>query len=120
VEAKQKGVKLAAHYSKFVDLISEFSRTYPRLAKLGGGGVGSTSLHKMADQLDVTIGETERRSLMLLTDGIGWGEKREMLTSGGGGRGAISDTRHPGRELRCVPHQQSYGRASRGGACLLT
>ena len=56
VDAKQKGVKLAAHYAKFVDLVSEFSRTYPRLAKLGGGG-GSTSLHKMADQLDVAIGE---------------------------------------------------------------
>jgi hypothetical protein len=62
VDAKQKGVKLAAHYAKFVDLVSEFSRTYPRLAKLGGGGGGSTSLHKMADQLDVAIGEGELSS----------------------------------------------------------
>ena len=34
VDAKQKGVKLAAHYSKFIDLIAEFSRTYPRLAQV--------------------------------------------------------------------------------------
>ena len=52
VDAKRKGVKLAAHYCKFVDLISEFSQTYPRLAQLNGGGGaslcnggGSASLH---------------------------------------------------------------------------
>jgi hypothetical protein len=45
VDAKRKGVKLAAHYSKFVDLLSEYSRTYPRLAQLGGGNA-ALSLHR--------------------------------------------------------------------------
>ena len=98
VEAKQKGVKLAAHYSKFVDLISEFSRTYPRLAKLGGGAaVGSASLHKMADQLDVTIGET-------------WcvGEGR-----------SVQSAWRPGRELWGVPRQRVLRKGARGGACFM-
>ena len=46
VDAKRKGVKLAAHYSKFVDLVAEFSQTYPRLAQLSG--VGAASLHTSA------------------------------------------------------------------------
>ena len=62
VDAKQKGVKLAAHYGKFVDLMAEFSRTYPRLAQLGGAG-GSASLHKMADQLDVTLDSDAKAGL---------------------------------------------------------
>ena len=58
VDAKRKGVKLAAHYCKFVDLISEFSQTYPRLAQLNGGGGaslsnggGSASLHKSKNKI---------------------------------------------------------------------
>lgn len=34
LDAKNKGVKLAAHFSKFVDLRAEFKRQYPRCAIL--------------------------------------------------------------------------------------
>lgn len=47
-DAKQKKVKLAAHYSKFIDMCAEFRQKYPNWA-------GADSCTAMADRLKVSI-----------------------------------------------------------------
>eukprot|EP00960_Hanusia_phi_P036500 752347-Hanusia_phi.AAC.4 len=58
VDAKKKGVKLVAHYSKFINVEDEFQHTYPRLAKLG-----TPSFIGMAEQLDVHLDSLPKDSL---------------------------------------------------------
>eukprot|EP00290_Baffinella_frigidus_P039360 CAMPEP_0180305762 /NCGR_PEP_ID=MMETSP0988-20121125/26592_1 /TAXON_ID=697907 /ORGANISM="non described non described, Strain CCMP2293" /LENGTH=353 /DNA_ID=CAMNT_0022288203 /DNA_START=23 /DNA_END=1080 /DNA_ORIENTATION=- len=57
VDAKNKNVELDDKYSTFMDLATEFKKTYPRLAG------SSSSLRKMADALDVTIDTEAARGL---------------------------------------------------------
>ena len=57
MDAKNKNVELDDKYSKFMDLATEFKKTYPRLS------ASSASLRKMADALDVTIDTEAARGL---------------------------------------------------------